>query len=122
MEQHEKHVGKRFAFEARHVKKNTMRAFGSIAYATAYGKLAEKAAQIADREECRRLTGHYLGQYRLEWMHPTLGWQTCHDRGMRGANVEECMLLIRGLEDRYRVMTRDAYGNWKRRSAPRATY
>lgn len=115
-----KHTAKRWGFEARHVKKNTVRPFGAVAYARAYAALEEKGAQIADREQCRQLQGKpFPGRdWRVEYLHANGHWIVA-SRNMQCKSVDAALRQIVGLEDRYRVMVRDAFGGWKRRSAPR---
>lgn len=119
-DQHERHIGKRRAFEARHVHNNRVRAFGSIAYATGYGKLDELRMQTAERRIIRDLSGKPVRNWVVERRVDTHApdgrvtgetWVTA-GRGEQCATREEADRFVRGWPGyRVRRLWRGRQGN-----------
>lgn len=101
LKQHVQHVGSRKGFEARHIRNGRIEAFGTLAYATGYGKLEELAALRDERKIIRECQGIRERDWVVERFVRGDLWVSA-DRGMQGATREEADNLVRGFKQ-YRI-------------------
>lgn len=103
--QHERHIGNCKGYEVQHRKhKHIIRAVGQSAISTAYDVLEQERMRRGEAAIIVGLQNPPTGKrWSVEYRDPRGMWLTA-ERSMQGRSLEGALRLVRGMEDRYRVL------------------